>query len=144
MTPVSMLLVDDNPGFLRILANFLERSCRGEFVILGTALGGREGLTKAQALKPQFVIIDLAMPDLHGLAAIPLLRTILPNVRIIALSLLDSGSYPEEALAKGADEFVSKARLDADLIPAIRRMRDRDPCSRGSANGHGRSGAPVA
>jgi DNA-binding NarL/FixJ family response regulator len=135
--PVSILLVDDNAGFLRILTNFLERLSQGEIVIVGTALGGREGLAKADALRPRVVIIDLAMPDLHGLAAIPQLRTILPEAGIIALSLLDSSSYREEALAVGANEFVSKARLDTDLIPAIRRLGDCEDCCHESVIGPG-------
>ena len=142
--PMSILLVDDNPGFLRILTNFLEKSSQGEIVIVGTALGGREGLTKAEALRPRVVVIDLAMPDLHGLAAIPQLRTILPDAGIIALSLLDSSSYREEALAMGANEFVSKARLDADLIPAIQRLGDCARSCQESGNGPGRSEAPAA
>ncbi len=144
MLQMSILLVDDNPSFLRILTNFLERSCRGEIVIAGTALGGREGLTKAQELKPQVIVIDLAMPDLHGLAAIPQLRTLLPDAGIIALSLLDAGSYREEALALGANEFVSKARLDTELLPAIRRLGEGDRSWQESANGPGRTGASVA
>ncbi len=141
---VSILLVDDNPGFLRILANFLERFSRGEIVIAGTALGGREGLTKAEALQPHIVVIDLAMPDLHGLAAIPQLRNMLPDAGIIALSLLDAGSYRDEALALGANEFVSKARLDTDLLPAILRLGERGRPWQDAGNGSGRSGTPVA
>lgn len=141
---MSILLVDDNPGFLRILTNFLERSSHGEIVVAGTALGGREGLTKAQELKPQIIIIDLAMPDLHGLAAIPQLRTMLPDVRIIALSLLDVGSYRDEALALGANAFVSKASLDTDLIPTIRRFGEGDRSWQELQNGPEWFGAPVA
>jgi DNA-binding NarL/FixJ family response regulator len=142
--PVSILLVDDNPNFLRILANFVERSGHGEIAIVGTALGGREGLTKAQELHPEVVVMDLAMPDLHGLAAIPQLRNLMPHVGIIALSLLDSGSYCEEALALGANEFVSKAKLDTDLIPAIQRLGGCDRSRQEPLNDHGRSRAPVA
>jgi NarL family two-component system response regulator LiaR len=140
---MSILLVDDHPGFLRILTNFLERSSRGEIVIVGTALGGREGLTKAQALHPHVIVIDLAMPDLHGLVAIPQLRNMLPDTGIIALSLLDAGSYRDEALALGANEFVSKARLGTDLLPAIQRLGGGDRSWQEPGNGPGRSGAPL-
>jgi DNA-binding NarL/FixJ family response regulator len=142
---MSILLIDDNPGFLRILANFLEKSSPGEIIIAGTALGGKEGLTKAQAIQPHIIVIDLAMPDLHGLAAIPQLRNMLPDAGIIALSLLDAGSYRDEALALGANEFVSKARLDTDLLPAILRLREEDRSWQGGGNGNGsgRSGTPV-
>jgi DNA-binding NarL/FixJ family response regulator len=116
--------VDNNPGFLRILANFLDRFGHGEVVIAGTALGGKEALTKAQSLRPQLIVIDLAMTDLHGLEAIPQLRSMLPDAGIIALTFLDSDSYRQAALAAGANEFVSKARLDTDLLPAIWRISE--------------------
>jgi len=140
---LSILLVDDNPGFLRILANFLEKSSPGEIVIAGTALGGREGLTKAQALQPHLIVIDLAMPDLHGLAAIPQLRNMLPDTGIIALSLLDAGSYRDEALALGANEFISKAKLDTNLLPAILRFREENRSWQGGGNASGRSRTPA-
>ena len=124
MPQASILLVDNNPGFLRILANFLDRFGHGEVVIAGTALGGKEGLTKAQSLRPQLIVIDLAMTDLHGLEAIPQLRSMLPDAGIIALTFLDSDSYRQAALAAGANEFVSKARLDTDLLPAIWRISE--------------------
>ena len=137
LAQMSLLLVDDNPGFLRILASFLERSGQGEIVILGAARGGKEALTKAQALRPQVILIDLAMPDLHGLDAIPQLRGMLPDVGIIALTLLDSGSYRQAALTAGANDFVSKARLDTDLLPAIWRLGRGEQPRRGPANDPG-------
>ena len=137
LAQMSLLLVDDNPGFLRILASFLERSGQGEIVILGAARGGKEALRKAQALRPQVILIDLAMPDLHGLEAIPQLRSMLPDAGIIALTLLDSGGYRQAAMAAGASDFVSKARLDTDLLPAIRRLGEGDRLWQGRANDPG-------
>ncbi len=122
MQPMAVLLVDDNPTFLRILKRFLEEHGRGEVEIVGTADGGREALAKAMVLKPQLVLLDLAMPDLHGLEVIPGLRRLLPDTGIIALTLMNPDSYRQTALAAGADEFVAKASLDTDLFPAIRRV----------------------
>jgi NarL family two-component system response regulator LiaR len=122
LVQISVLLVDNNPGFLRILASFLERYGNGGILIVGTALGGKEGLTKAQSLRPQVILIDLAMPDLHGLEAIPQLRNMLPDVGIIALTFLDSDTYRQAVLSAGANDLVSKIRLDTDLLPAIWRV----------------------
>jgi DNA-binding NarL/FixJ family response regulator len=47
---------------------------------------------------------------------------IVPETRIIALTLLDVSGYRHSALAAGADDFLSKTRLDTDLLPAIRRL----------------------
>ncbi len=120
MKPISILLVDDNPSFLRIATRFLQE--HDDVLVVGTAGGGEEALALAQDLQPDIVLIDLAMPDLSGLATIPLLRIMLPEVGIIALTVLDTNGYRQAALAAGANDFVPKANLDTDLLPAIRRV----------------------
>jgi DNA-binding NarL/FixJ family response regulator len=125
MKPISVLIVDDNPAFLRIVTRFLEE--HDDVVVIGAAGGGEEALTLAQDLQPDIVLIDLAMPGLSGLATIPLLRAMLPEVGIIALTVLDISSYRQAALAAGVNDFVPKASLSTDLLPAIRRVAQADP-----------------
>jgi DNA-binding NarL/FixJ family response regulator len=120
MKPISVLLVDDNPAFLRIATRFLQQ--HDDLTVVGAASGGQEALTLAQDLQPDIVVIDLAMPGLNGLEAIPRLRAMLPEVGIIALTVLDTNSYREAALAAGANDFVAKVSLDTDLLLAIRRL----------------------
>jgi len=120
MKPISVLLVDDNPAFLRIATRFLEE--HEDVVVVGAAGGGEEALALAEDLQPDIVLIDLAMPGLSGLETIPHLRAVLPGVGIIALTMLDTNSYWQAALAAGADDFVPKASLDRDLLPAMRRV----------------------
>lgn len=134
MNPISVLLVDDNPTFLRILSDFLREE--EEVLVVGTAGSGEEALEKAQELLPQVVLLDLAMPGMGGLAAIPRIKEMLPNTAVIALTVLDTNGYREAAMAAGADEFVAKGNLSADLLPAIRRAArsDRPP---ESGNGGG-------
>ena len=120
--PISVLLVDDNPIFLRILTRFLEERSRLEVIVVGSADGGEKALVKAPLLKPQVILVDLAIPDIHGLELIPRLRALMPDARIIALTLMDPLSYRDAVMTAGADEFVSKATLETDLLPAIRRL----------------------
>ena len=120
MNPISILLVDDNPSFLRIATRFLQE--HDDVVVVSTAGGGEEALALVQDQQPDIVLIDLAMPGLSGLATIPLLRIVLPEVGIIALTVLDTDGYRQAALAAGADDFVPKASLDTDLLSAIRRV----------------------
>lgn len=126
MNPTTVLLVDDSPAFLRILTRFLQEHNHNEVAVVGTAGGGEEALAKAEDLLPQVVLLDLAMPGLSGLEVIPHLRRIVPNAGIIMLTLLDANGYREAALAAGADEFVPKADLVTDLLPAIRRVMQAD------------------
>jgi DNA-binding NarL/FixJ family response regulator len=125
MKPISVLLVDDNRVFLRIATRFLQE--HGDVVVVGAAGGGEEALALAQDLQPDIVVIDLAMPGLSGLVTISLLQVVLPEVGIIALTVLDTKGYRQATLAAGANDFVAKASLDTDLLPAIRRVAQADP-----------------
>jgi DNA-binding NarL/FixJ family response regulator len=125
MKPISVLLVDDNPAFLRIATRFLQK--HDDTVVIGTADGGQEALALAQDLQPDVVVIDLAMPGLSGLDTIPRLRAKLPEVGIIALTVLDTDSYLQAALEAGANDFVPKSSLDTDLLSAIRRVAPAHP-----------------
>jgi DNA-binding NarL/FixJ family response regulator len=62
------------------------------------------------------------MPLQSGVALLPHLRTRLPDAILVALTLLDPDLYQAATLAAGADAFVSKMRLERDLIPTIRRL----------------------
>jgi len=119
MDPIHVMLVDDNPTFLRILSDFLREE--EEVLVVGTAGSGEEALARVQGLQPQVILLDLAMPGMSGLDTIPCLRRVMPDLSIIALTVLDTNGYREAALAAGADEFVAKGNLSADLLPAIRR-----------------------
>ncbi len=144
LRPMTLLLVDDNPRFLRILERFLDGLGGEEISVIGTAAGGQEALAKARALRPDVILLDLAMPDTHGLDVIPRLRRILPEVGIIALTLLNPESYREAALGAGADGFVTKASLDADLLPAIRRLTETRRVARSPKGSAGRGGSAGA
>jgi len=125
MKPISVLLVDDNPVFLRVATRFLQQ--HDDIVVVGAAGGGEEALALTHDLQPDIVVMDLAMPSLSGLATIPLLQVVLPGVGIIALTVLGANSYRQAALAAGANDFVPKASLDTDLLLAIRRVAQGNP-----------------
>jgi DNA-binding NarL/FixJ family response regulator len=130
MAPISVLLVDDNPTFLRILGDFLGEE--EDILVVGMARSGEEALVKAKELRPQVVLLDLAMPGLNGFNTIPRLRSMMPDVGIIALTVLDANGYREAALTAGADDFVAKANLNTHLVPAIRRVVESGRSGRGS------------
>lgn len=135
MDPVSVLLVDDSAPFLRTLTRFLQWHFPSELVIVGQAGVGEGALAEAQALQPQVILIALGMPGLPCLRIIPRPRSVLPNVRVIALTLFDTDGYRDAAIAAGADDLISKTRLATDLLPAIRRVMKSPPPNRGRAVG---------
>jgi DNA-binding NarL/FixJ family response regulator len=114
---IRVLLVDDNKAFLRVAADFLQR--QNELILVGAICRGEEALAQAQNLGSHVVLIDLDKP---GLETISRLRQSLPNVGIVALSLMEGNVYRQAALAAGADDVVLKAELIVDLLPAIRHV----------------------
>ena len=120
---ISVLLVDDNTVFRNVAARFLAMLPGVE--VAGTATGGADGLLMAQTLHPDLVLMDLHMGNENGLQFIPQLRTALPQVGIIALSLLDPQGFSPATLEVGADAFVDKMTMVNDLFPAIQKVSQR-------------------
>jgi DNA-binding NarL/FixJ family response regulator len=114
---IRVLLVDDNEAFLHVATDFLQR--QHELTVVGAICGGEEALAQVQDLGPQVILIGLDTP---GLEILPRLRNMLPDVGIIALTLLEGNAYRQAAMAAGADELVRKAELTTELLPAIRRV----------------------
>jgi DNA-binding NarL/FixJ family response regulator len=127
MNRVSLLIGDGNLDFLNALRFFLHRHTREGLEVVGLATDDSELLTKAQALRPRIVVLNLRMALLSSLNVIPALRRAVPNIRAILLTLLESDGYRQAALATGADDFVSKLHLFTDLLPAIRRVTETAP-----------------
>ncbi len=120
MIPTTVLLVDDNATFRRITLQFL--AAHKDLMVVGAASCGDQALDLAPNLRPDVVLIDLAMPGLPGLETIPQLRALLPDARIITLTLMDTPSFRQAALDAGADAFVSKPTMRFELIPTIQRL----------------------
>jgi len=120
--PISVLLVDNNLIFLRIVTRFLD--AHDDVIVVGTVCRGENALPLIQNVEPDIVLVDIAMPNLlEGLEFVPRLRAALPTVGIIALTLLGIDGFRQAALDAGVDDFVPKAAMGADLLTAIRRVR---------------------
>jgi DNA-binding NarL/FixJ family response regulator len=121
-----ILLVDDNERFLDLSRDFLESECKGVEVI-GMAGSGREALGLLAETQPDLLIIDLAMPDMSGLELTEEVRSMLPGVPIIILTLFDSPRHRQAAIDAGADAFVPKTEMDILLPSTIDGLPDDSP-----------------
>jgi DNA-binding NarL/FixJ family response regulator len=122
---ISILLVDDNKVFRDLAARFL--GTLAGVKVAGTADGVEQGVVQALALHPDLILVDLHMRDGHGLEAIPRLRELMPDVGIIALSLLEPRGFQYVSIEAGADEFVDKMTMVNDLLPAIQKVSQQKP-----------------
>lgn len=109
----SLLLVDDDEAFRRVLARALER--RGYAV--ATAGDVEEALAKAQLQSPEYAVVDLKMPGDSGLVLIEKLIELDPNTRIVMLTGYASIATAIEAIKLGAVHYLAKP-CDADQVVA--------------------------
>jgi DNA-binding NarL/FixJ family response regulator len=113
---IRVVLVDDVPE-LRLLVRLTLEEDPG-IEVVGEAANGREGVEVVQATDPDLVLLDLSMPDMDGLEAIPLMRRHAPNARVVVLSGHEAGRISLEALDQGASRYINKA-AGLGTIPQI-------------------------
>jgi two-component system NarL family response regulator len=131
MQTISALLVDENPTFLRITTNLLRDYYREELSVVGTSPGYEDALDQVNSLRPEVILLGLDLRNRSGLRLIQRLRAAAPDVAIVVLGPLDMDEHRQEALAAGADAFVAKVSLHADLLPTIRQVMGRALVPRG-------------
>lgn len=114
---ITILLVDDNRTFLSAVRNFLAQL--PEVLIVGEAHDGQEALELALQLKPDLVLMDIAMPGMNGLDAAQVLGAFAQPPHIVFLSMHDNAFYRAAAQDLGVRGFVGKSDFVATLIPLI-------------------------
>ncbi len=114
--PCRLLIVDDYADIRELLRMQLELS--PDFEVVGEAADGLEAVQRATDLQPHVVLLDLAMPRMDGLEALPLIREAVEGVQVIALSGFDSDTMAAKVLAAGAARYVEKGH-SMDLAAVI-------------------------
>jgi DNA-binding NarL/FixJ family response regulator len=115
-----VVLVDDTAEIRAVLRVTLELD--GRFEIVGEAADGAEAVAVAAAQRPDAIVLDLAMPVMDGLEAIPEIRLLVPAARILVLSAFDAARIAREALELGADAYVQKGTALADVASLLVRL----------------------
>jgi len=122
---VSILLADDHEVFRQGLRLLLQS--QADFDIVGEAINSQQAITLTQNLRPDVVILDVAMPGLSGLEAIRHIQAVHAGVRVIMLSAYTDEQYVVRALRLGAVGYVPKEQSAAELIRAIREAQPGHP-----------------
>ena len=124
MPPIRVLVVDDSVVIRRLVTQALEGE--PDIEVVGTASGGRLALAKLPLLQPDVVTLDIEMPDLDGLATLPLLRADYPRLPVIMFSTLTERGAAStlEALALGASDYVTKPSNTGSMDVALQRVRE--------------------
>jgi DNA-binding NarL/FixJ family response regulator len=118
MSQITVLLVDDHAlvrkGFRRMIEDDPEVS------IVGEASDGKQAVQLAQQLKPQVIVMDMAMPEMDGVQATREILRHLPKTAILILSMYSQENYVHNAFDAGALGYILKNAMDIDLPAAIK------------------------
>jgi two-component system, NarL family, nitrate/nitrite response regulator NarL len=106
MNPIRLLLADDHTLFRKGLASLLEKE--PGFEVIGEAQDGAEAIRKAQADKPDLVLMDIHMPGVNGLEATRQITNALPATRVVMLTISEEDKDLFEAIKCGAHGYLSK------------------------------------
>ncbi len=110
-----VLLADDHTLLLDAFAKLLEPECD----VVGTVADGRALLAAAEELKPDIVVLDIAMPLLNGVDAGRQLKKALPDVKLIFLTMNQDPAMAAEAFRAGASGYLLKTSSGSELVKAI-------------------------
>lgn len=116
--PVRILLADDHTIVRQGLARLLEE--QQNFKVVGEAVNGQDAVEKAEKLKPDIIIMDIAMPRMNGIEAAKRIRKQMPETKIIILSMYSHEHYIHELLECGVSGYLLKDSGGQDIIKAIR------------------------
>jgi len=117
MPKTRILIADDHTLVREGIAAMLK--FHGGLEVVGEAADGKEAIEKAEELRPDLVLMDIAMPGLGGLEATVTIRRQHPEIKIIVLSQYDDREYVSRFLKAGVSGYILKAAVGSELVTAI-------------------------
>lgn len=111
------MLVEDFPSFRKVVCSKLQQ--RSDLQVICEVSDGLEAVQKAEALKPDLILLDVGLPTLNGMEVARRLRDLAPKSKIIFLSQETSEDFVQHAASLGAWGYVFKTNTESDLLVAI-------------------------
>jgi DNA-binding NarL/FixJ family response regulator len=112
-----ILVVDDHPLTRDALAALLAQN---GFAVAGVAASGAEAVEQARSLQPQLVLLDLTMPDMSGLEALPLVREAAPGAEVVVLTASEDEDSLLQAIRGGAAGYLLKSEPPERIVEFLR------------------------
>jgi DNA-binding NarL/FixJ family response regulator len=109
-----VLIADDHAIFAEALRGVLEKS----YAVVGIVEDGRALVLEANRLKPDVVVVDVGMPLLNGLDAARRVRELVPDTKVVFLTMSDDANLAAAAMELGAVAFVLKHSAAQELLNA--------------------------
>lgn len=120
MKEVTFVIVDDAVFMRTIIRKMIEQV--DEYKVLGEASNGRDAIEAAAKYQPDIMTLDITMPELDGIQAVPEILKVSPNTRIIMVSAMGQQSMVIEAIKMGAKDFVIKPFEKSRVYQAIKNV----------------------
>lgn len=114
---INVLIVDDQPLIREGLAALL--SLRPEVQIIGTATNGEEAYVFAKQYKPDIILMDIRMPGMNGVEGTKIIKTHLPEIKILMLTTFNDSELIFSALEEGASGYLLKDMSTDTIIQAM-------------------------
>jgi DNA-binding NarL/FixJ family response regulator len=112
-----VMIVDDHAVIRRGVQGILQAF--PEWQLCAEAADGQEAITIAQTVRPEIIIMDVSMPGLNGLEATRIIRNMLPDTKILLLTLHSSSELVRSAFRAGARGYVLKSDAEHELVRAL-------------------------
>jgi DNA-binding NarL/FixJ family response regulator len=112
-----VVVADDGDDMRELIVAALELS--GSFVVVGRARDGGQAIAEVERQRPDLAVIDLAMPGVSGLEAIPGIRAASPETKVVAVSGFPRGRLADAVAARGATGYVEKGLSPTRMVDEI-------------------------
>jgi YesN/AraC family two-component response regulator len=116
-----VLIVDDSADLRMLLSRVIEKRSTG-WQVVAQAVDGREAVDAATTQEIDLVLLDIAMPVMDGMEALPLIREAAPDAVVVMLSGFPFAVAGQGALDAGADGYLEKTDLVKGLVPRLEKI----------------------
>ncbi len=121
----TLLIVEDHPLVRTSLREWLMGAFPGCHLL--EAESGEEAMMLVKCLPPDIILMDIGLPGMNGLEATRRIKQVLPQVKVVILTLYDTVEYRAEAGAAEADAYVLKHMMQTELVPLLKSLLPGQP-----------------
>lgn len=120
MGKITFVITDDAIFMRTLLRKIIEQD--ENYIVLGEASNGREAVEAAERFKPDILTLDITMPEMDGIQAVPEILRVSPKTNIIMVSAMGQQSMVIEAIKQGAKDFVVKPFEKSRVFQSIKNV----------------------